>query len=238
MLRAMPRFHDGLANSDEAARAYDAAFDAAFAELAEGRLEPFARHFAAHRQDPPRLAWDPPADSLPDPTLRQARVRWDAIRAGRRMPDWRDLHVESLGVDVVHLAIVDPLPGAHDFRFALYGSAISGMALRDYRGETVRGMGLRTGTPGPMFYRATYALCRTRGLPLVTWSAAPPWQPVEGWNRLVLPFTHDEGTGLRFLVCMKADGSRTVPDVVAREGMRRLRADSPAPPLPEAKPRV
>jgi hypothetical protein len=84
-------------------------------------------------------------------------------------------------------------------------------------------MGLRVGTPGPQFYRAVYALALKRRIPAFTWNVAPPWQKVEAWNRIVLPLAFEGG--LRFLVCLKSDGVRVVPDSTAYEGEKRLGFD-------------
>jgi len=193
---------------------FDAKFADVFARLAEGDETPLARLFAETGDLPPRIVWDPSDADLPDPTLRAVRAHWQALRRGRAMPDWRDLHAETLGIDLVHLAVVDPLAD-EDFRFVVYGSAVSNVAWRSYEGETLREMGLRTGVPGLVFYRAVYAVAARRRLAVFTWNAAPPWQAVTGWNRLVLPFVHPDGTGLRFLVAVKSEGKRAVaPDAV------------------------
>jgi hypothetical protein len=193
---------------------FDAKFADILARLTAGDETPLERLFAETGDLPPRIVWDPSDADLPDPTLRAVRAHWQALRRGRTMPDWRDLHAETLGIDLVHLAVVDPLPD-QDFRFVVYGSAVSNVAWRSYEGETLREMGLRTGVPGPVFYRAVYAVAARRRLAVFTWNAAPPWQAVTGWNRLVLPFVHPGGTGLRFLVAVKSEGKRAVaPDAV------------------------
>jgi len=209
-------------------RAFDAQFAAILAGLVAGDETPLARLFAETRDPPPRIVWDPATEALPDPTLRTVHACWNALRAGRAMPDWGDLKAETLGVDLVHLAIVDPADG-DDFRFVVYGSAVTSAALRDYRGETVREMGLRARTPGPVLYRAVYAMMVRRPVPVFTWNAAPPWQDVAGWNRLVVPFAHPDGDGLRFVSCIKGEGNRAAPPEVRREGRARL-ADRPKRP--------
>ncbi|MBI3507443.1 MAG: hypothetical protein HY059_21620 [Proteobacteria bacterium] len=203
----------------------DAAFEALVGELSRGETATLDRHFADLGLKLPKLVWDPPADAMPDAALRATHAHWQRLRRARAMPHWRELHVEELGVAVVHLAVVDPLPGTLDFRFAVYGSAIVDTALRDYRGETVCSMAKRAGTPGPLLYRAVYALARQRMLPAYTWNVAPPWQAVEGWHRLVLPFACDSEAGLRFLVCLKSEGTRAVPETALRDGERRLEFD-------------
>lgn len=211
--------------TDEAhTRAYDEAFGLVLDALARDDTRPLDAQFTKLGLAAPRVVWNPATDALPDATLRATHAYWNRIRGAREMPDWGDLHVEVLGIDVVHLAVVDPVRDAVDFRFAVYGSAVSNVAMRDYRGETVRGMGLRAGTPGPMLYRAVYALVRQRRVPAFTWNVAPPWQEVEAWNRLVLPFAFADGE-LRFLVCLKGEGSRQVGESAAREGAARLATD-------------
>lgn len=209
---------------DARTRAYDKAFDEVLEALARGDSGPLDRQFTKLGLAAPRIVWNPVGDALPDASLRTTHAYWNGIRGARALPDWSDLHAEDLGIDVVHLAVVDPVPGAVDFRFAVYGSAVSNTAMHDYRGETVREMGLRAGTPGPMLYRAVYALVRQLRIPVFTWNVAPPWQPVEAWNRIVLPFTF-AGDELRFLVCLKGEGTRDVSDAVLREAAARLAED-------------
>lgn len=202
----------------------DATFARIVDELARGETASLDAQFAARGLPHPRVVWTPENDALPDASLRATHAHWCAMRKDRAMPDWRDLRAEELGVDVVNLAVVDPLPGAADFRFALYGSAVAGATRRDYRGETVREMAVRTGTPGPLLYRAVYAMAHRTGLPVFTWNVAPPWQGVIGWNRIVLPFAADEGA-MRFLVCLKTEGTRAVSEAELREAEARLEYD-------------
>jgi hypothetical protein len=202
----------------------DDAFRSLVAELSRGETATLDRHFADLGVEPPRLVWNPPVDTLPDASLRATYAHWRHLCRGRAIPNWRELHVEELGVDVVHLAVVDPVPGTLDFRFVLYGSAVAGAAKRDYRGETLREMAVRTGTPGPLLYRAVYAMAQKTGLPAFTWNVAPPWQAFTGWNRIVLPFAADEEQS-RFLVCLKGEGTRTVSEAARREGEARLEYD-------------
>ncbi len=203
------------------ARVYDAAFAQARAALDAGDMAPLADWFARAGAPPPRVIWRPTAEDLPEGALRGALANWTALAAGG-IPDWRRLHAEEMGVDMVHLSVVDPVEDG-DFRFALYGSAIASTAKRDYRGETVREMALRVRTPGPLFYHVVYSLALARGIPAATWSAAPPWQPVAAWHRLVLPFAFGEGgSRTRFLVAMKPDGTREVSSEAKREAEVRL----------------
>ncbi len=211
-------------SGDARARAHDDAFAKALEALARDDTGPIDRHFTGIGLAAPRIAWSPATDALPDATLRATHAHWNRIRGPREMPDWSDLHAEELGVDVVHLAVVDPVPDADDFRFAVYGSAVSSAAMRDYRGETVREMALRAGTPGPMLYRVVYALARRRRVPAFTWNLAPPWQPFVAWNRIVLPFAFAGGES-RFLVCLKGEGPREVSGDALREGTARLATD-------------
>jgi hypothetical protein len=201
----------------------DAKFADVLARLAEGDETPLARLFAETGDLPPRIVWDPPPDGLPDATLRNVHAVWTALRRGRAMPDWRDLHAEAFGADLVHLAVVDP-QADDDFRFVVYGSAVSNVAWRSYEGETLREMGQRTGVPGPIFYRAVYAMAARGRRPVFTWNAAPPWQSVTGWNRLVLPFARADGAGLRFLVGVKSEGKRAVAPEAARTWRERIDA--------------
>ncbi len=202
----------------------EATFERVLDELARGETATLDGLFAGPGLPPPRVVWNPDNEALSDASLRATHAHWCAMRKDRAMPNWRELHVEELGVDVVHLAVVDPVPGRLDYRFALYGSAVAGAAKRDYRGETVREMAIRTGTPGPLLYRAVYAMVQKTGLPAFTWNVAPPWQAFTGWNRIVLPFAADEGQ-LRFLVCLKSEGTRTVSEAARREGEMRLEYD-------------
>jgi hypothetical protein len=204
-------------------RAYDETFARARAALAQDDLRPLARAFADDGCPPPRVTWNPAPDQIGEATLRGALDRWNALHGGLGLPNWRALHAEELGIDMVHLSVVDPVDGGGDFRFALYGSAVAGKAQRDYRGETVREMALRVRTPGPLFYHAVYSIAFERRIAAATWSAAPPWQPVVAWNRLVLPFAFGGGTtGIRFLVAMKPDGTREVSGDVRRAAEKRL----------------
>lgn len=203
------------------AQAYDEAFARARAALAAGDAGPLADWFARDGAPPPRVTWDPGPEHLPEGTLRGALAHWKALRGTNAMPDWRDLHAEELGVDMVNLAVVDPADG--DFRFALYGSAIARKAQHDYRGETVREMALRTRTPGPLLYHVVYSLALERGVVAATWSAAPVWQPIVAWHRLVLPFASTQGPApVRFLVAMRPDGERSVSADVSRAAQLRL----------------
>jgi hypothetical protein len=199
----------------------ESTFERVFDELARGETATLDSHFAGRGLPLPRVVWNPDNEVLPDASLRATHAHWSAMRKDRAMPDWRDLRAEELGVDVVNLAVVDPVPGTLDYRFALYGSAVAGAAKRDYRGETVREMALRTGTPGPLLYRAVYAMVQKTGLPAFTWNVAPPWQAVAGWNRIVLPFAADDAA-IRFLVCLKSEGTRTVAAAAQRDGEMRL----------------
>jgi len=211
-------------SGDARARAYEDAFVEAFEALASGDAGPLDRHFAREGLSPPRIVWEPRPDALPDDAiLRATYAYWDRIRGRHLLPDWCDFHAEDLGVDIVHLAVVDPIPGTDDFRFAVYGSAVSDTSLRDYRGDTVREMTLRAGTPLPILYRVVYALARQRRSPAFTWSVAPAWQPVLAWNRLVLPFAHADD--LRFLVCLRGEGKRDVPEDDLRAAAARLAKD-------------
>ncbi|MBI3507442.1 MAG: hypothetical protein HY059_21615 [Proteobacteria bacterium] len=205
---------------DARAQAYDLAFRTALDGLARGDSGALDRTFTDLGLKKPVLVLEPATKALPDATLRTVHAHWLALRGDRDMPDWPDFSIEGLGVDAVHLAVVDPVPGTSDFRFEVYGSSVIGAARRDYRGETVREMGLRVGTPGPLLYRAVYALVKQRRVPAYTWNVAPPWQKVEAWNRLVLPFALDGD--IRFLVCLKGDGTRAVSDAAAYEGEKRL----------------
>lgn len=210
---------------DARLRAYDIAFAEVHEALARGDAGPLDRHFARENLSPPRILWNPEREALPDDAiLHAAHGYWDRIRGASALPDWCDFHAEELGFDIVHLAVVDPIPGTTDFRFAVYGSAVSDTSLRDYRGDTVREMGLRAGSPLPILYRAVYALARQRRAPVYTWSMAPPWQPVVAWNRLVLPFAF-AGDDVRFLVCLRSEGKRAVDEDAMRAAAARLAAD-------------
>ena len=149
-------------SKDARAQAYDAAFDAVLDGLTRDDSAALDRSFADLGLKKPVLVWDPATRALPDATLRATHVHWLALRSMRAMPDWVDLDVKELGVGVVHLAVVDPVPDTLDFRFETYGASVAGAARRDYRGETVREMAIRTGTPGPLLYRAVYAMVRER----------------------------------------------------------------------------
>jgi hypothetical protein len=215
------------AEKEARARAYDLAFQAALDGLERGDSAALDRTFTDLRLKKPVLIWEPATKSLPDPTLRATHAHWLELRGARDMPDWQELRIESLGFAAASLAVVDPVPGTLDFRFEVYGSSVVGAARRDYRGETVREMGLRVGTPGPLLYRVVYALARERRIPAYSWNVAPPWQKVEAWNRLVLPFAHDGD--IRFLVCLKGDGTRAVSEAAAHEGEKRLAFDPTRP---------
>ncbi|MBI1245314.1 MAG: hypothetical protein GC202_09940 [Alphaproteobacteria bacterium] len=204
------------------ARAYDAAFARARAALAADDIAPLADWFARDSAPPPRVIWRPTPADLPEGALRVALAYWQGLCGAAAIPDWRSLHAEDLGVEMVNLVVVDPVGG--DFRFALYGSAIAQSAQHDYRGETVREMAMRTRTPAPLLYHVVYSLARERGIPVTTWSAAPVWQPIVAWHRLVLPFTFAQEPGrMRFLAVLRPDGERTVPDDAKR--VARLRLD-------------
>lgn len=146
------------------------------------------------------LVWDPGEDDLPLPALRLLLAWWRA-----RMPRGGGLPPASTRVDPLelrpalgHLMIMDVAPGAADFRYRLFGTAIADRSGFDLTGKFV------SQVPGPsdavIWFLATYGAAALEGAPLYT--EHTPWSAmsVTRWFRLILPLAGPDGEVARFVV--------------------------------------
>lgn len=118
------------------------------------------------------------------------------------------MRIEALRPVVGRLALVDPVDDGRDFRYAVYGSSVAGVVMRDYQGETTREMAARTGTASPILYLVLYALALERREAVWSWTTANRWQEVEHWQRLVLPVLGRDDRELRFVAGMIPGGRK------------------------------
>ncbi len=154
---------------------------------------------------PPVVTWEPTPEHVPVPVLGDCLKRWDALRNGRAMPDWSDFRTEEFRSVVTRASIVDPVPGTTDMRYRLYGSRLTEIAGRDWEGSTLSDMAKVRRSLGPLLFRAVYIIARERQIPAYTWHARSTRSQIEGWHRLVLPFSAPEPYGIRFVTAIEVD---------------------------------
>ncbi|MBI3504893.1 MAG: PAS domain-containing protein [Proteobacteria bacterium] len=180
----------------------EAAFEEVLAALAENRNGVLEKYTDL---SPPVVTWEPAPESIPIPVLADCLTRWHALRGARALPDWSDFRTEEFRSVVTRATIVDPVPGTTDMRYRLFGSRLTEIAGRDWEGSTLSDMAKARRSLGPLLIRAVYILARERQIPAYTWHARATRSQIEGWHRLVLPFSAPEPYGIRFVAAMEVD---------------------------------
>jgi hypothetical protein len=192
----------------------DSAFEEVLAALAREDSAPLARYT---RLRPPVVSWAPPSSELPVPLLRDCLLHWNSLRTGRPLPDWRDFRTEDFRHAVTRASIVDPVPGTDDMRYRIIGSRLAEYIGHDWEGATVREMARARRSIGPLLAHAVYVLAYRRRLPVYTWhSRAAPGARLEGWHRLILPFSAPAPGDIRFVSVVEVDGAAQARPAAAR----------------------
>jgi len=180
----------------------EAAFEEVLSALAENRNGVLEKYTDLA---PPVVAWEPTPEQIPVPILSDCLRRWRALRGARSLPDWCDFRTEEFRSIVTRATIVDPIPGTMDLRYQLYGSRLAEIAGQDWEGATVSDLVRARRSLGALLIRAVYILARERQLPAYTWHPRPVRGRIEGWHRLVLPFSAPEPLGIRFVAAIEVD---------------------------------
>ncbi len=146
------------------------------------------------------VLWEPEAMDLPLPILRFLLDWWRARRVpgGGLPPANVSIDPLELRPALGHIMTMDVLPGAHDFRYRLFGTVVAERSGFDLTGKLV------SEVPAPpdavIWFRATYAAAALERAPLYT--EHTPWssRSVTRWYRLILPLAGADGAVRRFLV--------------------------------------
>jgi len=145
-----------------------------------------------------KLLRDPTEADLPLEQLRCTLRYWQALPKIDGVADVMRIEPEKLWDAIGYLMLVDVGAGVNEFRYALYGTTIAGVAGFDMTGKTV--WEVATSSAVQTFFAACYRTVRELRCPLYTVHKAPPHITASYWHRLILPFGKD-GEAKRFLVC-------------------------------------
>lgn len=169
--------------------------------------------------------WNPPEGSMADDQLNFLLNKWRGLCGDLAMPPISAIDPVELGPALGFVMLLDVTPGAYDCRYRLYGTQISAQAGRDWTGYLVSEMNQITRAAVALFYRAGYRASYQRPMPMFTQHRSPSWLAASRWNRLVLPFSGEDGAVARFLVGNVPIELRYLSDEEEDALQRRLRPD-------------
>lgn len=149
---------------------------------------------------PPFVMLSPGEVDLPEQRLQFLNRYWKNLPKVEHLPDYRRIDPADLRPALGYLMILEPIGDGTDFRYRLYGTAISDSAGRDWTGWTVGEMCKRTGSRYGEFYRAVYLVALLSRQPIYTEHYSPGYLAAIAWRRLVLPFQDCDGKVERLLV--------------------------------------
>jgi len=147
---------------------------------------------------PPVVIWEPAAEDLWDPRLRDLRAAWTAEREQcEGLPHFSWVEPGRVPSVIGFLMLLQVEQGGADFRYRLYGTEISRRFMVDLTGRRVSEVPVAMSR---LFFLAVYRAAIARGEPVFTWHAPPLHVHVTSWARLILPLAGDHGAIERFLV--------------------------------------
>lgn len=174
----------------------DAASRAA-TELVAGRSESIDTLFAEMRSPAPVLRWQPQEAELAPPQLRTLHRYWNDCRGADELPPSSRIDPLQVTSALGYVMLLEPVDGATDFRYRVYGSRIVEYSRVEMTGRCVWDI------PAPLvaaYFVATYRAVVTRRQPLFAHHRTHHAIQIAQWDRLILPFVGDDGAVDRLLV--------------------------------------
>lgn len=162
-----------------------------------GRSGPIDTLFREIDSPPPVLRWAPDDASLAHRPLRFLNRYWRDQRGDCCPPPSRIIDPLDLGPALGYLMLLEPLHGGTDFLYRLYGTVVAEYAGIEMTGKRVWEV------PAPLvaaYFVATYRAVLAERRPLFAHHATHHDIQIAQWDRLILPFTGDDGRVDRLLV--------------------------------------
>jgi hypothetical protein len=163
-----------------------------------GELAEIGRTFIVHGAGEPTLIWRPGAHDLRTEPLRYLLAHWSSLADGSRVPGMRQIDPLDLRPALGYVMLLDVVGETHDFRYRLYGSAISNVSGFDMTGKLVSE--LPASTYVREFSIAVGRAAVRRREPVYTARRPVGAQDTGLWERLVLPLADEHDRVMRLLV--------------------------------------
>lgn len=155
------------------------------------------RLFAEMQSPVPQLQWMPDDGILDHPQLRFLNDYWHGRMRNGALPLSSGIDVLDLGPAIGNLMLLEPVDGATDFVYRVYGTGIVEHTRVEMTGKRVWEI------PAPLvatYFIAAYCAVVARRMALLICRRTEHGLPVARWDRLILPFADAAGTVDRLLV--------------------------------------
>jgi hypothetical protein len=161
-------------------------------------LDEIVRVFIQHGAGAPVVIWTPGQEQLRSEPPRHVLAHWSKRAAGSRLPGYREVDPLDLRPALGYVLLLDVVEDGRDFRYRLFGSAISSVSGFDLTGK------LLSEHPASA-YVAEFSIAVGRAAvrrrePIYTVRRPVGAQDTSLWERLVLPLVDDEDRVVRLLV--------------------------------------
>ena len=166
-------------------------------QLVKGQTDIIDRLFTTMQSPVPQLQWMPESETLDHPQLRFLNDYWHGRIRDGELPLSRGIDVLDLRPAIGNLMLLEPIDGATDFVYRVYGTGIVEYTRVEMTGKRV----WEIGSPVvATYFIATYRAVVARRMALLTCRRTEHAMPVFRWDRLILPFVDANGTIDRLLV--------------------------------------
>lgn len=165
---------------------------------AAGDLQAISPIFMSHGAGAPLLVWNPAPDQMATEPLRHLLGHWRSLADGARLPGAAQVDPFDLRPALGYVMLLDVLAGGEDFRYRLYGSAISSVSGFDMTGRVVSEL-----PASPYVREFSIAVGRAavrRREPVYTARHPVGAEDTNVWERLALPLGDADGRVVRLLV--------------------------------------
>lgn len=153
--------------------------------------------YAEHNSGVPSLVWNPAPERLAAAPLRFLLDHWRNLAGNGRPPELTRIDPIELKPALGYIVLLEPIEGARDFRYRLYGSTVAGISGFDMTGKLVSEM--RASSYVAEFTIATYRAVMTRLMPAYTERTPVGALRTTSWQRIALPFVDRTGAAARIL---------------------------------------
>lgn len=153
---------------------------------------------------PPVFAWEPDAETLPDPSFGALRRIWESRAEGRPLPSAAFCRAEEFAREpglLDSMMILDVMGRGPVLRYRHYGEKLRAHAGLSWEGRTT--VELVRFSPHALIFASSYAAVAARGQALYSETVTSPLLSTVTWCRYILPYA-DEGGRIVSFACVNA----------------------------------
>lgn len=168
------------------------------ASILAADLAPIAAIFLQHGAPAPVLVWSPTPDDPQSEPPRHLLAHWSSLATGDRLPAIHQIDPLDLRPALGYVIIIDVVADGQDFRYRLFGSAVSSVSGFDMTGRLVSEHPAST-------YVTEFSIAVGRAAIRRRAAVYTARRPVGAqdtllWERLVLPLVDENGRVARLLI--------------------------------------